>query len=75
MKHWRSKMYFKKLVEKKCSLSPIDENDAEKFTEWLNDLEVTINLQIYHGVFNVENEKKFSKFIKRTKLFNNKFEK
>jgi hypothetical protein len=50
-------MYFKKLVGKKCYLSPIDENDAEKFTGWLNDLELTINLQIYNGVFNVENER------------------
>ena len=42
-------MYFRKLVGKKCYLSPIDENDAEKYTEWLNDLEVTINLQIYNA--------------------------
>jgi RimJ/RimL family protein N-acetyltransferase len=40
-------------------LSPIDENDAEKFTGWLNDLELTVNLQIYHGIFNVENERGF----------------
>jgi RimJ/RimL family protein N-acetyltransferase len=52
-------MYFKKLVGKKCYLSPIDENDAEKFTEWFNDLEITINLQLYNGVLNVENEKMF----------------
>jgi hypothetical protein len=31
-------MYFKKLVGKKCYLSPIDVNDVEIFTEWLNDL-------------------------------------
>lgn len=35
-------MYFKKLVGEKCYLSPIDANDAEKFTEWLNDLDVTV---------------------------------
>ncbi|MDR0388239.1 MAG: GNAT family N-acetyltransferase [Treponema sp.] len=51
-------MYFKKLVGKKCYLSPMDENDAEKFTEWLNDLELMINLQIYNSVFNVENERR-----------------
>ncbi|MDR0585951.1 MAG: GNAT family N-acetyltransferase [Treponema sp.] len=50
-------MYFKKLVGKKCYLSPINENDAEKFTEWLNDLEITINLQLYNSVINVENER------------------
>ena len=49
-------MYFKKLTGKKCYLSPINENDAEKYTEWLNDLEMTINLQIYNSVINVENE-------------------
>ena len=51
-------MYFKKMTGKKCYLSPIDENDAEKFTEWLNDLEVTQYLSaIYPRVINVQNEK------------------
>jgi RimJ/RimL family protein N-acetyltransferase len=52
-------MYFKKLVGKKCYLSPIDVNDAEKFTEWLNDLELTVNLTLYNSIINVENEKVF----------------
>ena len=52
-------MYFKKLVGKKCYLSPIDVNDVEKFTEWLNDLEVTQNLIIYPHIISVENEKGF----------------
>jgi RimJ/RimL family protein N-acetyltransferase len=52
-------MYFKKFVGKKCYLSPIDENDAEKFTGWLNDLELTVNLQLYNGIFNVESERGF----------------
>ncbi|MDR2546383.1 MAG: GNAT family N-acetyltransferase [Lachnospiraceae bacterium] len=34
-------MYLKKIVGKKCYLSPIDENDSEKYAEWLNDLEMT----------------------------------
>ena len=51
-------MYFKKLVGKKCYLSPIDLNDAEKYTEWLNDLEVTANLgPLYGGIISVESEK------------------
>jgi hypothetical protein len=50
-------MYFKKMIGKKCFLSPIDENDAEKFTEWFNDLEVTENLIFYHRILNVQNEK------------------
>ncbi|MDR2516375.1 MAG: GNAT family N-acetyltransferase [Spirochaetaceae bacterium] len=41
----------------KCYLSPINVNDAEKFAEWLNDLEVTVNLTLYNNVINTENEK------------------
>ena len=53
-------MYFKKLTGKKCYLSPIDENDAEKFTEWLNDLEITQYLSaMYPRVINAKNEKEF----------------
>lgn len=35
--------YFKKLVGDRIYLSPrsMDEEDTEKFTEWLNDFEVT----------------------------------
>ena len=51
-------MYFKKIIGTKCYLSPIDENDAEKFTEWLNDTEVTQYLAAMQTqVINVKNEK------------------
>jgi len=50
-------MYFKKMVGKKCFLSPIDVNDVEKFTEWLNDLEVIQNLMLYSVIIGLENEK------------------
>ena len=36
--------YFKKLVGKKCYLSPMNPDDAEQYAEWLNDLEVITNL-------------------------------
>jgi RimJ/RimL family protein N-acetyltransferase len=36
--------YYKKLVGEKCYLSPCSVEDAEKWTEWFNDLEVTIPL-------------------------------
>ena len=52
-------MYYKKLLGKKCYLSPMDVNDAEKYTEWLNDLEVTGNLDIYNSVINAETEREF----------------
>ena len=52
-------MYFKKLIGKKCYLSPIDVNDAGIFTEWLNDMEILANLQLYSGIISLENEKNF----------------
>jgi len=52
-------MYFKKMLGKKCYLSPIDVNDVEKFTEWLNDLEVTKYLIVYPHIISIENEKEF----------------
>jgi RimJ/RimL family protein N-acetyltransferase len=33
--------YFKKLIGEKCYLSPIHLDDAEKYCEWLNDLEIS----------------------------------
>ena len=51
--------YFRKMTGKKCYLSPIDVNDAERFTEWLNDLEVTQHLTLYPHIISVESEKGF----------------
>lgn len=34
-------MYYKKLVGERIYLSPVDENDAEKYTKWLSDRKVT----------------------------------
>ena len=36
--------YYKKLVGKKCYLSPCSMDDAEKWTDWFNDLEVSLPL-------------------------------
>jgi RimJ/RimL family protein N-acetyltransferase len=47
-------MYFKKIIGKKCYLSPINVNDVEKFTEWVNDLDVVISNSFYHGIRNLE---------------------
>jgi RimJ/RimL family protein N-acetyltransferase len=52
-------VYFKKLTGKKCYLSPMDSNDAEQFTRWLNDMEVLANLDIYGGVISLEHERTF----------------
>ena len=36
--------YYKKLVGEKCYLSPCIIEDAEKWAEWFNDLDVMISL-------------------------------
>ena len=54
-------MYYKKLIGQKCYLSPIDINDSDKFVEWLNDIEVTKNLNLYPMQINNENEKEILK--------------
>jgi len=50
-------MYFKKLIGKKCYLSPIDINDVEKYTEWLNDPEVSKYFISYSQMVSIESEK------------------
>ncbi|SJZ94806.1 Protein N-acetyltransferase, RimJ/RimL family [Pilibacter termitis] len=50
-------MYFKKLVGENCFLSPIDVNDAELFTSWLNDLEIVENLGFPNLMITVESER------------------
>jgi len=52
-------MYFKKMTGKKCYLSPMNVNDASIYTEWLNDLEITANLSMYHSIINIDTEKEF----------------
>jgi RimJ/RimL family protein N-acetyltransferase len=49
--------YFKKIVSKNLYLSPIHMADVEQFTEWINDLDVTINLSIAPGIFTIEKER------------------
>ena len=50
-------MYFKKLVGKKCYLSPIDVNDVEIFTEWVNDMDVIKHFDLYPITISLENER------------------
>jgi RimJ/RimL family protein N-acetyltransferase len=59
MEVMEDEMYFKKMTGNKCYLSPIDTNDAEKYVEWFNDLQIAENLTFYSKVINVENEKTF----------------
>jgi RimJ/RimL family protein N-acetyltransferase len=50
-------MYFKKMIGEKCYLSPIDVNDAEKYTEWLNDYEIAQYLTLAPMVISLNGEK------------------
>ena len=50
-------MYFKKLSGIKCYLSPIDVNDAETYTRWLNDPEITENLTLASALISFNGEK------------------
>lgn len=43
--------YFKKIVGERLYLSPINIEDVEKYTEWVNDLSVTINLSLSPYIF------------------------
>jgi len=49
--------YYRKLIGKKCYLSPINVEDADQYCEWLNDLEVASNLLIFNQQLSLEREK------------------
>ncbi|MBN2737839.1 MAG: GNAT family N-acetyltransferase [Spirochaetales bacterium] len=51
-------MYYKKIIGKKCYLSPIDTNDYQKYTEWLNDLSVLEYLTLANINMTEDSEKK-----------------
>lgn len=49
--------YYKKIMGTKCFLSPVSMQDVEHYTEWLNDLNVTLNLGFADHIYTVEKEK------------------
>ena len=49
--------YFRKLVGEKCYLSPISMEDVEKYTEWLNDMEVGQFLLVSGTVYDLDKER------------------
>lgn len=51
--------YFKKLVGDRIYLSPMNTDDAEKYTEWLNDFKVTDGLGSSMRIMNVESERRW----------------
>ncbi len=49
--------YFRKLVGEKCYLSPISVDDVEKYTEWVNDLEIGQFVLFSHGIYDIDKER------------------
>ncbi|WP_027339748.1 GNAT family N-acetyltransferase [Halonatronum saccharophilum] len=49
--------YFKKIVGERVYLSPMNPNDVEKYTKWINDLEVSINLGNPAQIYSLGKEK------------------
>lgn len=57
--------YFKKLAGTRCYLSPLDPADAERYTEWLNDPEVAIHLQVAPQVISLPKEREILERLSR----------
>ena len=58
-------MYFKKLIGERCYLSPIDLDDAAKYTEWLNDLDTVRYLTLAPLVVSFEAEREILKSLSK----------
>jgi len=61
--------YFKKLVGQKCYLSPISMDDVEKYTEWLNDIDITSNLALINQNISIYTEKEFLSNLLKTHCY------
>lgn len=51
--------YFKKLVGERVYLSPLNKEDAEIYTKWMNDRSVTDGLHLTVNVYSTSDEEKF----------------
>jgi RimJ/RimL family protein N-acetyltransferase len=62
--------YFKKLVGKRCYLSPINVEDAELYVAWLNDRDVAEGLASHQELFSIAREREILEaFAKRPNMF------
>ncbi len=59
-------MKVKKLIGKKCYLSPINIEDYDQYYRWLNDSETTIYLSIFHEIIARHHEKELLEKLIRT---------
>ncbi len=53
--------YFRKLIGEKCYLSPVSLEDAERYTEWLNDMEVGQFILAASQIIDVDKEREILK--------------
>lgn len=53
--------YFRKLVGEKCYLSPVSLEDAEKYTEWVNDLEIGQFVLFSASILDINSEREMLK--------------
>ena len=51
--------YFKKLVGERIYLSPRNIEDVEKFTQWLNDFEITDYIRRSETIYSLDKEKQY----------------
>lgn len=59
-------MYFKKLVGERIYLSPIDKNDCELWTKWVNDTEVSLGTLQTEKIIGIEEEKEILERLSKT---------
>ncbi|SHK07391.1 Protein N-acetyltransferase, RimJ/RimL family [Geosporobacter subterraneus DSM 17957] len=59
-------MYFKKMVGRKCYLSPIDTEDYLKYTAWVNDMEVSIGMLFSSSQITADTEKSIMERLSKT---------
>ena len=52
-------MYYKKMCGEKIYLSPLNIEDYEKYTKWINDSSVAKNINQLHNITTEDNEKKW----------------
>ena len=51
--------YFKKIIGERIYLSPVNIGDAETYTKWLNDYDVSVHIGYHPRMLNLQNEKKY----------------
>jgi RimJ/RimL family protein N-acetyltransferase len=58
--------YFRKMIGKRCYLSPMNSEDAEKYVAWLADMEVAQYLTVAHHNINLDVEREtLARFVRQ----------